>query len=88
MDSTRLSRLTPYFRSHPLFAQVTDLIADAKVMQGFLLYTKDEKDYLLLKDGTLHSPLDWQAFSIMRAYVHCLLGTGILIIYSGIVIRK
>lgn len=48
-------------------------------MLSYLLYTQEGKDFLLLKDGKIHAPLDWQAFSIMRASAGILLSSGPLI---------
>jgi hypothetical protein len=55
-------------------------ISKARVMFSFLLYERDGKDFCLKKDGTMHAPQDWQAFSIMRAAAGLLLVTGTLFV--------
>jgi len=45
-------------------------------MSSLLLYSKGNHDFLFFKDGTMHAPLDWQLFSIMRASAKTLVSSG------------
>lgn len=69
-------KLPPYYKSKELFSKIIEQVIPAKVMLSFILYEKDGKEYSLKKDGTMHAPLDWQTFSIMRALAKLLIVTG------------
>lgn len=72
------NRLPPYFKSNPTFQHVLEQTCRARVMFSMLLYSEAGKDYLFYKDGTVHAPLDWQAFSIMRSLARLLIASGIV----------
>ena len=67
MRAALASRLPSYFADNYLFQRLSKNIDRSKVMSSLLLYSHKNRDYLLLKDGTMHAPLDWQLFSLMRA---------------------
>lgn len=71
-----VNRLPPYFKTNPTFQHILEQTCKAKVMFSLLLYSEAGKDHLFYKDGTIHAPLDWQAFSIMRSLARLLIASG------------
>ena len=74
--SHALKTLTPYYLANPLFHHVYSYIAKASIMQGMILYRRDNQNYLFLKDGDVHVPFDWQLYSLMRASSKLFINSG------------
>ena len=74
------SKLTPYFKSHPEFVTLEKYCLKSKLMTSAIVCRKGDSYHILIKDGTIHAPFDWHAFSLMRACCKTLVTTGNIVL--------
>ena len=77
MSGTRLiSKLPPYYRNNANLLIIAGYLEKSPMRLSGLFIQQGKDCHLMLKDGTIHIPEDWEAYNLLRVSSQILVTSG------------